>query len=486
MAGEPREPELWRRTLAAVREAMAAVDTYRQNGGWLPRVKLPSVDSFDSGWPRISSPPIMVPDTAPVEHSALFGPKRHRLRPIAYSDVAAIVELIQYIHDRDDLRMRLTPEVISDLSEEHARAIEQFIELEVANLPLSIMDRARAIGADASSDDQLLALYLERERAWFLDPLPVEYVAPLTLTTLDIDEPLVLDSTSRLEPIDEATHAARASDMWRSGGVPDPVIGAATHALVLSGQTLPNPGPLPRPFANNDAALVPFAEIDHVFEALRVLTSIDVGYSQILRRPLGWADRWKHDLPPMFEVATVRRYPDKFDDFGWLKKPKPIDAETLARLPEFVTSLRDAATNVRLASRRLSLAALREADDDRTVDACIGLEALLGEGRDELSHRLALRAATVLATRHSHPASGQRVYDLMKKVYSHRSAVVHGTSGDKSRTISIDDRTLGAAEVAVLLLRELLTDALTRPGKWTPKTLDAMLLEALNSQNPSE
>lgn len=102
--------------------------------------------------------------------------------------------------------------------------------------------------------------------------------------------------------------------------------------------------------------------------------------------------------------------------------------------------LRSAKPNIRLATRRLSLAALRNADDDRTVDACIGLEALLGEGRDELSHRLALRAATALGTRSSNPFNAQATYDLMKKVYVHRSAVVHGTSGEKSKIITMDGK----------------------------------------------
>lgn len=65
------------------------------------------------------------------------------------------------------------------------------------------------------------------------------------------------------------------------------------------------------------------------------------------------------------------------------------------------------------------------------------------------------------------------------KVYAHRSAVVHGTPGDKLRTIALRGQPWAAADIAVVLLREILTDALTRPGSWTAKTLDTTLLAAL-------
>jgi hypothetical protein len=74
---------------------------------------------------------------------------------------------------------------------------------------------------------------------------------------------------------------------------------------------------------------------------------------------------------------------------------------------------------------------------------------------------------------------------MTKKVYGHRSAVVHGTSGDKSRVIQLGEETYQAADVAVILLREVLTDALTRQPSWTPKELDGTLLAALAAPSNS-
>jgi hypothetical protein len=174
----------------------------------------------------------------------------------------------------------------------------------------------------------------------------------------------------------------------------------------MSGHYISNPGPNRRLFSREDEA-PPLADADLVCEALRVVTRVGVGYAQVLRRPLGWADRWVHDLPAMSTIATVRHYPDSFDNDGWLDPLRPIPEQDLKPLPQISASLRAAPSNVRLAARRLSLACLRAADDDRIVDACVGLEALLGDGHDELSHRLALRAATAFATRPNNPANAQ-------------------------------------------------------------------------------
>lgn len=465
------DPELWELTRAAVHAVGAVADAHLNGKGYRPRVALPSVGWFSNGWPDIRSyESLLAPDSAPTDHSALFGPERSTLTPLAYTDVPELVALITYVAGRSDLSLRLTLKSREGTEEIMARLLQN----EVCALPLSLLNRARAL--DVSGEDELLSLYLERERAWLLDPLPIEYVVPLALTAFDLDHPLVIDEATRIEPLDEGTQAARAPRALSVSSVPDTVIGAATHALVLAGYTLPNPGPAPRTFGD-DVEHVPLGDADLVCEALRVLTDVPVGYAQVLRRPLGWADDWKHNLPALSTVRTLRRYPDWFDEYAWLRTPIPVPREDLTRLPAVVSSLRTAPQRIRLATRRLSTASLRTDDDDRTIDACIGLEALLGEGRDELTHRIALRAATALVT--SGVGDAEVIYGLVKKVYAHRSAVVHGTEAKKTRRIALDNRVHDADDVAVLLLRELLLDVLTRRASWTPQSLDAALLASL-------
>lgn len=153
---------------------------------------------------------------------------RDALKPIAYADVPELAALIEYVRRRDDL----SPRVGITSATGNAELQERMFTYEVADLPLSLLDRARATGA--TTDDDLLTLYLERERAWLLDPLPLEYVIPLALTALDVDAVLTIDDRTGIEPLDEATQAVRAPSESSVTSVPDPVVSAATHAIVLS------------------------------------------------------------------------------------------------------------------------------------------------------------------------------------------------------------------------------------------------------------
>lgn len=472
---EPIDGRLADLTLAAVRAASRAADDYLAGDGWRPRVALPDITSFDSGWPNLRSRSTFPPEDAPTKYSGLFSQEPHPYRPLLLSHLDEFEALLSYIRSSDVLSARLAPPATSALA-------DRMLEFEAVDLPLSILDRAHA--TDSLTDEGLLALFVQRERAWLLDPLPVEYVVPLLLTDLGVDN-LKIDFNTRIERMSDADQAARTPEASPIGNVPTPLLGAATHAVVLSGLTLANPGPTRRAFGPMQEDL-PLREADLACEALRVATSAHTGYAQILRRPLGWSDGWKHDLPPLSEVSTIRRYPDVFDNYGWLGSRSPVPVDDLELLPSIVHALRVAPPTVRLASRRLSLAALREAAEDRIVDACIGLEALLGEGRDELSHRLALRAATALSTRPSNPMDAHKIYELTKKAYNHRSAIVHGGDGVKSRKLVVGADAYDAPNTAVELLRLLLSDVLSRPEKWTPQSLDATLLSALTGLNQNE
>jgi hypothetical protein len=433
---------------------------------------MPTVGSFDSGWPNLREGGLFHGADDPTDFSALFGPTRGPLKPLEYADVPELIAVAQYARDHGTLRQRLT------LSAPGKDDVEDWLlKIEAVELPLSILERSRAGGV--CDDADLLALYVQRERAWLLDSLPVEYVIPLAPTALDLDEVLQLDDNVRLERLDPGTQASRAPASSTIATVPAPVVSAATHALVVGPLMIENAGPGPRLFGRAPEA-IPLDVADFACQVLRLVSHIDVGYAQVLRRPIGWTDRWHYDLPALSVITTVRRYPERFDDYGWLRAPNPIPRAALEQASGLSSSLRMAPPNVQLASRRLSMAAMRDTDEDRTVDACIGLEALLGEGHDELSHRLAIRAATALATRPEEPADAQTVYDLVKKVYSHRSAVVHGTQSDKSSTLPVGNVDWLAADVAVMILREVLIDALKRQPRWTPKTLDAQLLASLN------
>jgi hypothetical protein len=70
---------------------------------------------------------------------------------------------------------------------------------------------------------------------------------------------------------------------------------------------------------------------------------------------------------------------------------------------------------------------------------------------------------------------------MLKKVYAHRSKIMHGTE-PKNSTISIEGKDWSAKPVAVWFLRLLLQSRLSHTPPWTPSDLDRSLFGAIDGQ----
>jgi hypothetical protein len=341
----------------------------------------------------------------------------------------------------------------------------------------SIVARADAFGVTGGSLDE--ELFDERYRALTAETLPVDLVVPLLV--LDFDFPgarFDLGEGVWLERMDEKTHLARAPSQLSFYGIPGPLAGAAVVAVVVPGVNLDNRNHAWRSSPITDQ--LPLGVVDRVCEAIRLVTRHPVGYAQILIRPVGWADVWKHDLPPITEVDQVRKYAEALDKYGWLSSYRTVPLEALSRVPGLFTALTGTESSVLLAAKRLSRAMLSADEDDVVLDACIGIEALLGDSKTELVHRMSLRCAAALAGPDADPTT---IYQLCKKVYEHRSTVAQGaTPKAKHRTIPIGTSNASTPQVAIWLLQRLLISKLTSAPTWSPQSLDALLLARLVSE----
>jgi hypothetical protein len=175
-----------------------------------------------------------------------------------------------------------------------------------------------------------------------------------------------------------------------------------------------------------------------------------------------------------------RAYPEAFDDGIWRTPRTQISADALQRLVQAAVALSGAPESVRIASRRLRRIAFRESREDSVLDAAIGVEALLGGDREEITHRISQRAAVALAD--GFPPS--TIYDLVKKFYGVRSAVVHGRLPRKW-ACKLGDHEVDAIELGEFLLRELLNSNVLADVPWTRDSLDAQLLTALEREPPA-
>jgi hypothetical protein len=415
-------------------------------------------------------------------YSRLFGPTAGELTPFSYSDVPELADLIDYVTSRTDLAERL--DLVPDQTPVPAEAAMWFVKLQAADLVLSVIDRARALGRPYDPD-ALLTAYQERERSILAPELDADLVAPLVLTRLELDEPLELGEDVRLERLDDAIQLARARDHYTIEAIPTVVSGAATHAVVIKGVKIDNSSWVNRMWRGGGPT-IPFEKLDLVIECLRVVAHTSTGYAQVFLRPIGWADRWRHALPPVVAVGVFRRYPASFDNYGWLNSMPLVSADQLAALPKVVQSARNAGKARRLALRRLSLADLRGDDDDKLVDACIGIEALLSNDSIEIAHKIATRGATALATRSSKPIDAQKAFRMFKTVYARRSDLVHGTGKDNKAVFELNGTKIRTSALAFILLRQLLLSLLTSDFPWSIQDLDEELMLSLNRGNNRE
>ncbi len=182
----------------------------------------------------------------------------------SYSDVPELADAIDYVISRTDLvdMFRFVP----DSTQLPAEVEMELVKLQAANLVLSVVDRARALGRPYDSTT-LLSAYRERERSILAAELDADLVAPLVLTRLELDEPLELGDGVRLEKLDEATQLARARDHYSIEAVPPVVSGAATHAVVITGVKIDNSSWSSRMWRGRGPR-IPYEKLDLVTETM--------------------------------------------------------------------------------------------------------------------------------------------------------------------------------------------------------------------------
>lgn len=324
------------------------------------------------------------------------------------------------------------------------------------------------------SPETIGELYEPLERGLFEEDRPVEVIVPLICVACDVDA-FDLSEDVRLERMDEQLQVARmALHSW--GPVQDVVLGAATHALIVSG------GMSTRvPFHQREADDLPRDKVNRALQALRVASDAAFGHAQLIVRPVGWASRYVTTLPPLEYALVERRYPPSVDNFGWLRPPARISEQAVVKARDVYERLDSAPLRIQQAARRIDRAQMREDLDDAVVDYCIGLESLLDDTtHTETTHKCALRAGTVLAS-----SDGMRadvVFDVVKKAYALRSAIVHGRPEkdiEKLRTLTIDGQELSTSLFVRFILHMLVMAMLENPGWQDPKAIDRVMLDSV-------
>lgn len=390
--------------------------------------------------------------------------------PLDYESLDGLHELVSEFMNRPAIAKKFAS--MGDSTPE----LSDIIYCEVAAVPLALADRYFSSGLGVGESPSMESLYLPIER-YLLDPdLRVDVEVPIlgiTFTGVVPENP----GFSIMEISNDARAAmSTTTDVSREDME---ALMAATHSLVIE-----NVGCIPlgygeyfvvSPNAASEAA------IDRFFTAMTIGLRDHPTFAQILCKPRGWVvsgvgssqDRGLHVLRDYgVRLDRVARWP-----------VKEYDESSARFVYQVATELESAHPSVRVAARRIVTSWERESDEDRIIDLCIGLEAMLGAGMGETVHRISLRAAALLTQ--AGGGSSKTVYTAMKEMYSYRSRVVHGTPGPhKKDLLQIDGIPIHASRFALSVLRSLVNIALA-DSTFSPEKIDEeFIFSALDAASP--
>lgn len=400
----------------------------------------------------------------PVKYTAVFGAKPGVYDTVGtYSDLAAYDELRRFVSEQPALREYLAPDRLGDDLREHVLSVN------VADVPLEMAERHLHIQGWTVDEDALTRNYQELETWWLNEELPVELIVPIVAVDFAADSMRFGDG-SRVDRLSEGEQLVRWPGQRLSNGL-DRVLAMSTHALVVPDNAMGNIEALA--WLRPADAEVHNVRVERFFQALAAVTGAPSGYLQVLFRPLGWSPGYLADLPVLIPGPVQERFSARLD--RRLSEPAAVvDAAGASQLQRAYSGLADE-VSAELAGMRLLSAERRQSETDRILDLCIGIEALISDSSPgDTTYKLAVRTAAVLAERGL--AAPSEFIDIMKRVYAHRSALVHGKRNTgKTGRVKLGEQTFSVEAAARFILRELLLARLNAPDL-TPDEIDGRII----------
>ncbi|WP_192355966.1 HEPN domain-containing protein [Mesorhizobium mediterraneum] len=339
----------------------------------------------------------------------------------------------------------------------------------------------RRFGAQASTAASRKFVARSLLRGMQARTLDLAMIVPIALTRFELDHFRIAPDVFLMK-MSPALQRARWSVKAYGGGAHEAVLAAATHAFVFTGKQIPNDGFIRLTHSLSQPDPSARAAIDTIFAALRLVTGVSTGFAQELWLARNWSAH--HPYRPEVIGIGVRRYPDRMDDFGWTANEVPlITREDLQRVKQVYLCIRQIVdTRLGLALRRLNAAMTRDEPADAILDATIALEILLGDDDSQaISWKLRMRAAA-LAGLVADQAAMLKMRDVLSRVYSIRSAIVHGARGRKESSPTARDAAVKEADdgarLAIDSLRSVLNILVENPRYFDPLAIDRELLLA--------
>ncbi|MCL7455947.1 HEPN domain-containing protein [Micromonospora sp. MSM11] len=481
LPSSPLDQDLWTLVRPLAYEIDEKISAFMASGKPVPSETDIASVTFREGfqWPDIAYPFLWGDQP---DYSMLF--KRssdNETSPYyVYPDLENLAPLVEYIRSSPELTDFF--EYKKPVGDGGAELMSQFVDHQAFGLVIEAVSRHRFVVGGSLTDDSLFEIYRQLEIGLLWREVLVDVIVPIILRPFEF-ESLELTDRISIERLSDDLHAQRLPKSYVDP-IPEPVLKAATHAVVLKRRSVPNLNWWDSPGYELPAGIL--NEVERVFEAMAVCLPQRTGYAQILIRPLGWARRFKGALDPLMQGPLTKQYPPSFDNFGWLQPQTASKEKELAAFAGVFRALGGSNKKLSLAARRLGMGSARLRVEDQVIDYCIGLESLLSDSKSEINYRMSIRLGALVAEQRP-SLSAVAFAGIAKKVYEYRSSVAHGDIPKKDEVVFPDGTPMKIWHISEWLLREAIRFFSDRPQLDLKGFDERYILSKLNSApvNPS-
>lgn len=324
-------------------------------------------------------------------------------------------------------------------------------------------------------DEKLLSFIVEKLSRYTCARLGIDIYIPICLVTFE-DDNIRLSDQAEIIRIPGNIQQARQQACAYETSSEDWVASCATHMIVLHNFGFNN-----ERYSNipNDYRNYPLQSIDEIMAIIRIVTGYALGYEQILCFPLNWVDSFCADLTPIYGAKSHFVNAKELKK-SWMELPvakiNKCKISEIQNLYSTFLSLKEDKSNGNLvfALKRFNRCMLRDEDDDMTLDATIGLEALLsGETKNEITYTISNRIPIVFANEQNDFYTAENCRSIMKKIYNLRSKIVHGANiKNKDMFHEINESMIKVETIAVDFFRYSLLFFLHHPEYIDAKKID--------------
>lgn len=471
---EVKKPKYYEYFKKAIQDGLKYINQYISKNKFISTYYgFPKLEYFKTRFPHFTS---CLGKEEPKDYSSVFNPRTNKsFDPSSIASWKEFRDLL--LGDKDYCKYFNLVEKSENLYLQFMLEYHTYTEIE------KMIDRyIHSSSSFLFEEEKFAPLYKMWKNSIFVDPLPIRILVPLVISSFEADSYELTENHSIIRMSDEVQLARWKSADYVSASPHPVVLGAATHAFQLKNWTVSNKtyDGRRRSLFEINSFHEAIESIELFFASFRAVTANETGYSQIVSLPINWSDSTIANLPTVYSVAT-REYPVHFENYGWLSdvsKTTNKQIEDIAVI--FKSLLRTESNKLKLAAKRLNRASLRKSEEDTILDITIGLETLMvGDSRSEMTYKLAMRISALLDVEPIAGYTKDQIFDVCKKIYDYRSAVIHGsTKVDSKRKIKFkESKEIQTIEAAIEIYRWVFKILCKNQNLLDPNQIDGLLLK---------